>query len=810
MFQHLRSGRSASGAKQNKLVELERRNLRARRLREIAIEQLERRCMLSVQYSGDGLLGQYYDDLKLQTPLLSRVDPTVNFPTQSSFGLPKGNAKFSATWSGFVGPAASGDYTLYATSQDGVRLWVDGKLVIDDWRSHSSRTDKAHVTLEAGKLYPIRMSFYQASGSGTARLEWASGAVTRRVIPQSQLYSQGRQIPFAGVPFATGQTIQAEDYDYGGQGISFNDLTAGNSGGVYRGDAVDISRTSDGYVVTNFTRGEWLEYTVDIPSDGKYDLDLQASGSGGAGLMAVSMDGQALGSLNVGDTKGAWTSVAQSGVQLTAGVHAMRVAVDKNSATAFVGGLDWMRVLPAASQLATTDSEAFVPQQIGTGQGADEKAIARWDVVPYQTFSGDFNVGVVAFHMNDIDHVDFSVEGGPWVSVSQMTLNPQTNVVEYWTTLHASDYRDGNISIRAIAYPKTGVPRLLQGSAAADGEATLNLTANSHHSFTPATIYVSVDGSDANPGTRAQPFQTLTKALGVVSDGGTVVITSPGSYAVNKQAVYRQNSQWITVTADQGLDRDQVIITQPSRTILRPAVARLHWLGVSFDFHTISQYYPESTDFVWFDHCKWFDSAGWTALYDVYPSINVRSATTIGGSFATNSLADNLKYGFSDMSFVRDCDMHMISNDALTNTEMSINSTVDTMDVTIAGTHDDVLQYFGPHENVIAYGITASNLRQTQGIYLDKSSSTFSDMAFVNITMETLDTAGSPPFSQLCSNETNVFFKNIQIPNQRAIFRNDFPGTSQFLGRDVVFDSCGFFAITALVPPSLPMGVTVR
>src|SRR4029079_500806 len=95
------------------------------------------------------------------------------------------------------------------------------------------------------------------------------------------------------------------------------------------------------------------------------------------------------------------------------------------------------------------------PQPLAVGDpspaGYDAKAVARWDVVPYQTFAGDFNVGVVAFHMNGIDRVEFSVDGGSWTAVSAMTLNPQVNVVEYWATLRAGSFaQDGQIELRAI------------------------------------------------------------------------------------------------------------------------------------------------------------------------------------------------------------------------------------------------------------------------------------------------------------------------------------------------------------------------
>jgi len=77
---------------------------------------------------------------------------------------------------------------------------------------------------------------------------------------------------------------------------------------------------------------------------------------------------------------------------------------------------------------------------VANGYSQNENAIARWDVVPYQTFTGNFNVGVVAFATvlggNQLDHVAFAVNGGAWVNVSAMTANPQTvNTSEAWASI---------------------------------------------------------------------------------------------------------------------------------------------------------------------------------------------------------------------------------------------------------------------------------------------------------------------------------------------------------------------------------------
>jgi len=117
--------------------------------------------------------------------------------------------------------------------------------------------------------------------------------------------------------------------------------------------------------------------------------------------------------------------------------------------------------------------------------GATAKAIARFDVVPYQVFSGDFEIGVIAFHINGIQKVAFEYEtqsGLQIIESTAMSLNPRTGVCEYWTTLNASDFKDGAVLIKATVYPNNGIER----------ELTLELHANSHKTLIGKRICTSV------------------------------------------------------------------------------------------------------------------------------------------------------------------------------------------------------------------------------------------------------------------------------------------------------------------------------
>ena len=124
-----------------------------------------------------GLRGDYYEGTKFEILRYTRVDPTVNFkwtdqsplaevPSQNKF--PANN--FSVRWSGQVRPRYAETYTFRTTSDDGVRLWVGGKKIIDNWTDHPATTDAGQIKLEAGRWYPIVLEFYEKGGSRPDRV----------------------------------------------------------------------------------------------------------------------------------------------------------------------------------------------------------------------------------------------------------------------------------------------------------------------------------------------------------------------------------------------------------------------------------------------------------------------------------------------------------------------------------------------------------------------------------------------------------------------------------------------------------------
>ncbi len=138
----------------------------------------------------NGLRGEYYDNIDFTALRLTRTDATVNF--NWGRGAPAtgiGADTFSVRWTGQVQPQFSETYTFYTTSDDGVRLWVNGQLIIDNWTDHSAVENSGTITLVAGQRYDIRLEYYDRTGNATIRLSWSSLSRAKQIIPQSRLFT---------------------------------------------------------------------------------------------------------------------------------------------------------------------------------------------------------------------------------------------------------------------------------------------------------------------------------------------------------------------------------------------------------------------------------------------------------------------------------------------------------------------------------------------------------------------------------------------------------------------------------------------
>ncbi|HSQ56596.1 MAG TPA: glycoside hydrolase family 44 protein, partial [Gemmata sp.] len=171
--------------------------------------------------TGHGLAATYYDNANFTGAQVSRMDSTINFNWGT--GSPAGGIganTFSAIWKGQIQAIESGRYRFRTRSDDGVRLWVNGHLLINDWPNHTARFDTSgFLRLVAGQKYDIEVDYHENTAAALIKLQWLRpGKTTYETISSSQLY----------LPSTTGTGLQAtyfDNMDFSGTRITRKDAT---------------------------------------------------------------------------------------------------------------------------------------------------------------------------------------------------------------------------------------------------------------------------------------------------------------------------------------------------------------------------------------------------------------------------------------------------------------------------------------------------------------------------------------------------------------------------------------------------------
>ena len=137
---------------------------------------------------GGGVKAEYFGGMELAgDPILSQIEPQIDHQWGSA-EVAGGLADLvSARWRGNLEVPLTETYRLITTSDDGVRLWLDGRLVIDNWTDHGTTDNTATVDLVAGQYYMIQMEYYENGGGAVAQLSWQSDTLPRGIITQGWL-----------------------------------------------------------------------------------------------------------------------------------------------------------------------------------------------------------------------------------------------------------------------------------------------------------------------------------------------------------------------------------------------------------------------------------------------------------------------------------------------------------------------------------------------------------------------------------------------------------------------------------------------
>jgi beta-glucosidase len=123
-----------------------------------------------------GFRAEYFKNIDLQgDPALVRTENQIDLEDNTSPAAGISQAHFSARWTANLSVSASGPYVIAFTGDDGFRVFLDGKPVIEKWEHSAATTRTSEVQLEAGKTYALRVEFFQDGGDYFARLAWKPG-----------------------------------------------------------------------------------------------------------------------------------------------------------------------------------------------------------------------------------------------------------------------------------------------------------------------------------------------------------------------------------------------------------------------------------------------------------------------------------------------------------------------------------------------------------------------------------------------------------------------------------------------------------
>jgi len=263
---------------------------------------------------GGGITGAYFANNSLAGTALLMRNEAVNFNwygASPAAGLPSDN--FSVRWTGQVLVRISGAYRFVVNADDGVRLWVNGGLLIDNWVVHPLTTDtSALITLTAGQSYDIRLEYRDLSGGATVQLRWQRpGMLTSRPIPIDQLFPMGAglQAQYFANPTLTGAAAltryEAPYFNWGNAapapGLPADNFSARWTGmlavpatGSYRfqtnsDDGVRLW-VNGSLVIDNFTAHAPTLNTselISLVAGTRYDIKLEYNEFGGGAVMQL-------------------------------------------------------------------------------------------------------------------------------------------------------------------------------------------------------------------------------------------------------------------------------------------------------------------------------------------------------------------------------------------------------------------------------------------------------------------------------------------------------------------------------------------
>ena len=250
---------------------------------------------------------------------------------------------------------------------------VSGSVAVPNtggWQTWQSVTATATLAAGVQKLALVM----DTTGSTGSVGNFNTMAFSKTSSSSTSSSSSSTAGPYTGTPVNLPGTVEAENFDNGGEGVGYHDTTAGNSGSQYRSTDVDIEASSEGGYDIGWTApGEWLNYTVNVASAGSYTVSVRvASTSSSTMHVGFNNTSSVWQSISIPATGGwqSWQTVSFNAT-LGAGTQQMTVYFDNGGVN-----LNSIGVAAGSSSSSTTSTTSGGSSSGGTST----LNVAEWNI----------------------------------------------------------------------------------------------------------------------------------------------------------------------------------------------------------------------------------------------------------------------------------------------------------------------------------------------------------------------------------------------------------------------------------------------
>jgi PA14 domain/Chitobiase/beta-hexosaminidase C-terminal domain len=147
--------------------------------------------------SGVGLQGNYYNNSQNPSgpPTATELDPVINFNWNGNSPIAGvAGDNWAGQWNGTIEAETTSPYTFYTMSDDGVQVYINGQLIINDYTYHAATLDVGTINLVGGRQYTIQINYFQGGGASLLSLSWMAPGMPEQTVPTTQLYPAGQVV----------------------------------------------------------------------------------------------------------------------------------------------------------------------------------------------------------------------------------------------------------------------------------------------------------------------------------------------------------------------------------------------------------------------------------------------------------------------------------------------------------------------------------------------------------------------------------------------------------------------------------------